>query len=85
MEISDETVDLMSYVDTAYTVRGNVYADMADQLINGETFLADDVDVNAKPSETLRAISEYQNNGAVEGPVVSLTEDITYIATYKKC
>ena len=83
MEISDETVDLMSYVDTAYTVRGNVYADMADQLINGETFLADDVDVNAKPSETFTVSVVDQNNGAVEGPVVSLTEDITYIATYK--
>lgn len=83
MEISDETVDLMSYVDTAYTVRGNVYADMADQLINGETFLADDVDVNAKPSETFTVSVVDQNNGAVEGPIVSLTEDITYVATYK--
>ena len=84
MEVSAEgTVDVMSYVEKAYTARGNEYAGLKDQLINGKSFLADDVDVNAKPDETFTASVMDQNRKPVEGTVLSLAENITYKVTYK--
>ncbi len=84
MEVSAEgTVDVTEYVEKAYTVRGNEYATLKDQLINGKSFLAEDVDVNAKPDETFTASVTDQNRKPVEGTVLSLAEDITYTVTYK--
>ena len=84
MEVSAEgTVDVMSYVEKAYTVRGNEYAGLKDQLINGKSFLAEDVDVNAKPTETFTTSVTDQNRKPVEGTVLSLAEDITYTVAYK--
>ena len=84
MEVSAEgTVDVMEYVEKGYTVRGNEYAALKDQLINGKSFLAEDVDVNAKPDETFTASVTDQNRKPVEGTVLSLAEDITYTVTYK--
>ena len=74
MEVSAEgTVDVTEYVEKAYTVRGNEYATLKDQLINGKSFLAEDVDVNAKPDETFTASVTDQNRKPVEGTVLSLT------------
>lgn len=84
MEVSAEgTVDVTEYVEKAYTVRGNEYATLKDQLINGKSFLAEDVDVNAKPDETFTISVADQNFKPVEGTVLSLAEDITYTVTYK--
>ena len=73
---------LRSTSEKAYTVRGNEYATLKDQLINGKSFLAEDVDVNAKPDETFTASVTDQNRKPVEGTVLSLAEDITYTVTY---
>ena len=84
MEVSaEDTVDIMSYAEKGYTVRGNEYAGLKDQLINGKSFLAEDVDVNAKPTETFTTSVTDQNRKPVEGTVLSLAEDITYTVAYK--
>ncbi|MBM6920958.1 FIVAR domain-containing protein [Phocea massiliensis] len=78
-----ETLDMMTYAEKAVTIRGTAYETLDAQLINGEKFIAEDVDVSAKPQETFTVSIVDQNRKPVEGSVIDLSFDATYTVTYK--
>ena len=78
-----ETLDMTTYAKKAETIRGTAYETLDTQLINGVKFIADDVDVSAKPQETFTVSIVDQNRKPVEGGVINLSFDATYTVTYK--
>ncbi len=78
-----ETLDMMTYAKKAETIRGTAYETLDTQLINGVKFIADDVDVSAKPEETFTVSIVDQNRKPVEGNEINLSFNATYTVTYK--
>ena len=78
-----ETLDMASYAEKSETIRGNAYETLDKQLINGVKFIADDVDLAAKPAETFTISIADQNHKPVEGSVIDLSTDATYTVVYR--
>lgn len=78
-----ETLDMAEYAQKAATIRGTAYETLGDQLVNGEKFIADDLDLSAKPEESFTISIYDQNRQPVEGSVIDLGKDATYTVLYK--
>lgn len=78
-----ETLDMTAYAEKAATIRGTAYETLGEQLVNGEKFIADDLDLSAKPEETFTISISDQNHQPVEGAVIDLGTDATYTVLYK--
>ena len=78
-----ETLDMTEYAEKAATIRGTAYETLGEQLVNGEKFIADDLDLSAKPEETFTISISDQNRQPVEGTVIDLGTDATYTVLYK--
>ena len=71
------------YAEISATIRGNAYAELGEQKINGVSFLADDVDLTAKPVEQFTISIADQNRQPIEGTVIDLSFDATWTVVYK--
>lgn len=78
-----ETLDMAEYAQKAATIRGTAYETLGEQLVNGEKFIADDLDLSAKPEESFTISIYDQNRQPVEGSVIDLGKDATYTVLYK--
>lgn len=78
-----ETLDMTAYAEKAATIRGTAYETLGEQLVNGEKFIADDLDLSAKPEETFTISISDQNRQPIEGTVIDLGTDATYTVLYK--
>jgi len=78
-----ETLDMTAYAEKAATIRGTAYEALGEQLVNGEKFIADDLDLSAKPEETFTISISDQNRQPIEGTVIDLGTDATYTVLYK--
>ena len=82
-EVSAETLDMTPYAELSATIRGTDYTKLGEERINGISFLADDVDLNAKPAEALTISIADQNRQGIEGAVIDLSFDATWTVLYK--
>jgi len=82
-EVASETLDMTVYGEMSATIRGTDYASLGEQLINGVSFLADDVDLSAKPAEQFTISIADQNHQPIEGSVIDLSFDATWTVLYK--
>ena len=82
-EVANETMDMTVYGEISATIRGTEYAKLGEELINGTSFLADDVDLSAKPAETFTISIADQNRQPIEGSVIDLSFDATWTVLYK--
>lgn len=48
-----ETLDMAEYAQKAATIRGTAYETLGDQLVNGEKFIADDLDLRQNRKKAL--------------------------------
>ena len=81
--VSQDTLDMAPYAEISATIRGNAYAELGEQKINGVSFLADDVDLTAKPVEQFTISIADQNRQPIEGTVIDLSFDATWTVVYK--
>ena len=82
-EVANETLDMSVYAELSATIRGTAYETLGGELINGVSFLADDVDLSAKPAEELAISIADQNRQGIEGSVIDLSFDATWTVLYK--
>ncbi len=82
-EVASETLDMAPYAERSSTIRGTEYAALGEQLINGVSFLAEDVDLFAKPVEQFTISIADQNHQPIEGSVIDLSFDATWTVLYK--
>ena len=82
-EVAAETLDMARYAEISATIRGNDYAALGEQLIEGASFLAGDVDLTAKPTEVFTISIADQNRQPIEGSVIDLSFDATWTVLYK--
>ncbi len=82
-EVANETLDMTVYGEMSATIRGTEYTKLGEQLINGISFLADDVDLSAKPIEAFTISIADQNHQPIEGAVIDLSFDATWTVLYK--
>ena len=82
-EVTNETLDMTFYAEKAATIRGTEYAKLGEELIGGVSFLAEDVDLNAKPVEEFTISIADQNRQPIEGSVIDLSFDATWTVLYK--
>ena len=82
-EVASETLDMASYAEVSATIRGTEYAKLGEELIGGVSFLADDVDLSAKPVEEFTISIADQNRMPIEGSVIDLSFDATWTVLYK--
>ena len=82
-EVASETLDMTVYGEKSATIRGTAYAKLGEELINGVSFLADDVDLSAKPVEEFAISIADQNHQPIEGAVIDLSFDATWTVLYK--
>ncbi|MBR5294377.1 MAG: discoidin domain-containing protein, partial [Oscillospiraceae bacterium] len=82
-EVSAETLDMTPYAELSATIRGTDYTKLGEEQINGISFLASDVDLNAKPAEALTISIADQNRQGIEGAVIDLSFDATWTVLYK--
>ena len=81
--VSQDTLDMAPYAEISATIRGNAYSELGEQKINGVSFLADDVDLTAKPVEQFTISIADQNRQPIEGTVIDLSFDATWTVVYK--
>ena len=83
-EVADgETLDMAEYANKAATIRGTAYETLDEQLINGVKFIAEDLDLSAKPEERFTISIVDQNRQPIEGSIIDLGKDATYTVLYK--
>ena len=82
-QVANETLDMTVYAEMSATIRGTEYGSLGSELINGVTFLADDVDLSAKPTEAFTISIADQNHQPIEGAVIDLSFDATWTVLYK--
>ena len=78
-----ETLDMAEYANKAATIRGTAYETLDEQLINGVKFIAEDLDLSAKPEERFTISIVDQNRQPIEGSIIDLGKDATYTVLYK--
>ena len=82
-EVAAETLDMTAYGELSATIRGTAYETLGEERINGVSFLAEDVDLSAKPAETFTISISDQNHQAIDGAVIDLSFDATWTVLYK--
>jgi len=82
-EVTNETLDMTAYAERTATIRGTDYASLGEALIDGVSFLAEDVDLSAKPVEEFTIAISDQNRMPIEGTVIDLSFDATWTVLYK--
>ncbi len=82
-EVANETLDMTVYGELSATIRGTEYAKLGEELVGGASFLADDVDLSAKPVEEFTISIADQNRQPIEGAVIDLSFDATWTVLYK--
>ena len=82
-EVANETLDMAPYGEMTATIRGTAYETLGGELINGVSWLAEDVDLSAKPAETFTISISDQNRNTIEGTVIDLSFDATWTVLFK--